>query len=123
MKKVIIADDNPEFLEVLKELFEDGGFEVLALNDGEQLLKALARGVQCDLVVTDIVMPFQDGLGVIMQVKKSYPWIKCIAISGGGRVVAESYLNIAERMGAQAIFQKPFDIEKLLEKARELVCE
>ena len=123
MKKVIIADDSPSFLAVLKELFEDAGYDVLALEDGEKVLKELAKGIHCDLLVTDIVMPAQDGIGVLLEIHNSYPRIKCIAISGGGRVVAESYLTIAEKLGAGAVFKKPFNLDDLLKAAKEMLGE
>jgi YesN/AraC family two-component response regulator len=92
---------------------------VEASNGNEALNKI--NSVLPDLVITDIIMPEQDGIGTINQLKKISKDIKIIAISGGGRMLSEDYLNIARMLGACYTFNKPFDNSELLAKVSELI--
>jgi CheY-like chemotaxis protein len=74
-----------------------------------------------DLLLTDILMPDVDGIELIMQVRRSHPELKVIAMSGGGRTAAEVLINIARRLGVHATLEKPFDLATLLEKIESLV--
>ena len=73
------------------------------------------------MVITDIIMPDQDGIGTINELKKRYPEIKIIAISGGGRMLSKDYLGIAKILGAHYTFSKPFDTKLFLNKVHELI--
>jgi len=106
MAKIIVIDDEPSILLMLKKMLERAGHEVdLALNgkDGMDLYEMNKP----DLVITDIIMPEKEGLETILQLRKKYPEIKIIAISGGGRFDPEGYLPSAKLFGADMVFQKP----------------
>ncbi len=98
------------------------GHEVVNASNGKEGIK-LFRENGADLIITDIVMPEKEGLETIMELRKGYPDVKIIAISGGGRVDPESYLTMAEKMGASRTLTKPFEREELLEAVRELLGE
>jgi DNA-binding NarL/FixJ family response regulator len=66
-------------------------------------------------------MPEKEGIETIIELTKEYPNIKIIAISGGGRLDAESYLHLAKMSGAQRTLTKPIEREKLLKTVRELL--
>ena len=66
------------------------------------------------LVITDVVMPEQEGLETLMQLRAESSTVKVIAISGGGRVGPDAYLNSAKTLGAHGILAKPFGREELL---------
>ena len=74
-----------------------------------------------DLVVTDLIMPEEDGLKVIMKLKELKPSLKIIAISGGGKAGPGGYLNLAKALGANAVLSKPFSINDLISKIEELL--
>jgi CheY-like chemotaxis protein len=74
-----------------------------------------------DLVITDLIMPEEDGLKVTMKLRELKPSIKLIAISGGGKAGPASYLNLAKALGANAVFSKPFSINELIQKVEELL--
>ena len=74
-----------------------------------------------DLVVTDLIMPEEDGLKVIMKLRELKPALKIIAISGGGKAGPGSYLNLASALGADAIYSKPFSLNDLIAKIEELL--
>jgi CheY-like chemotaxis protein len=67
-----------------------------------------------DLIVTDIVMPNMEGLEVILALRKSHPAIPIIAVSGGGALKDQDYLDFAAKLGAAATLTKPFRREELL---------
>lgn len=89
------------------------GFEMVTANDGEEGIK-LFREHQFDLVITDIIMPVMEGIETILQLRKINPGVKIIAMSGGGQVRADNYLNTATALKVNAVLKKPFSYEELL---------
>jgi len=85
---------------------------VLAAN-GREALHLLAY-TPCDVVVTDILMPEQDGIEVIRELRQRFPTIKIIAMSGGGRIGRQSVLRLATAFGAHGTLAKPFCTKELL---------
>lgn len=69
-------------------------------------------------MITDLVMPEQEGLETILAIRKNWPHIPMIAISGafGG-----TYLEFAKKLGADAMFRKPFEAETILSEVRRLI--
>ena len=66
-------------------------------------------------------MPNKEGIGTIVELKNDYPELKIIAISGGGRVVPNDYLDIAEKLGAHRTLSKPFERKELIQTIEELI--
>jgi DNA-binding response OmpR family regulator len=75
---------------------------------------AAFRSEQPNLVITDIIMPDQEGIQTITEMCKAKPDAKIIAISGGGRIGNTDFLQIARHLGAMDIIPKPFDPDVLL---------
>lgn len=98
-KCIIIIDDDDQIREMLMEMLVREGYEVLPASNGKEGIR-LYRERQTDLIITDIVMPEKDGLETIMELRKDFPEVKVIAMSGGGRNGPESYLQVAKRLGA-----------------------
>lgn len=88
-----------------------GHVVIMAMN-GRDGMNALQQNA-VDLVVTDLFMPEQDGLETIAALRKQYPKLPVIAISGGN-LVSEAMLTVAKELGAQQVLQKPFGVEGLL---------
>jgi YesN/AraC family two-component response regulator len=74
-----------------------------------------------DLVITDLIMPEEDGLKVIMKLREIKPTVRIIAISGGGKAGPGSYLNLAKALGADAVYSKPFSLNEMVGKIEELL--
>ena len=74
-----------------------------------------------DLVITDIVMPENDGLEVIIALRCNYPETKVIAMSGGGYVNSRDYLLMAKELGASMALSKPFEYNILQSEIRRLL--
>ncbi len=113
MSRILVVDDDPELRSTLQRLLEIKGHKVVLAADGRAAETALT-GEPFDLMVTDIVMPDQDGLEVIRITRSTHPDLPIIAISGGGRLRTGNYLQVAKAMGAVVALEKPFDFEELL---------
>ncbi len=114
MNRIAIIEDDIVIRESLKEILELNGYQVLAVDSGLDLIKRINE-FHPDVLITDIIMPDKDGIEIIIEAKKLYPDIILIAISGGGRIDSESYLNTAKYLGADATLKKPFTHAQLLD--------
>ena len=117
----MVEDDN-DLREMLKNSLKKGKHMIIEASDGKEALHKF-KSLLVDIVITDLVMPELDGIGLIMELKKLKPDIKIVAISGGGKGGPANYLNIAETLGADAIFAKPFSITLFQEKVEEILSE
>jgi DNA-binding response OmpR family regulator len=120
MTRILVVDDDTKIREMLKQCLERAEYEVLVAPDGKAALE-LHSVNPVDLIITDIVMPEENGLAVIMQLRRRYPEVKVIAISGGGKMRADEYLDVAKAMGVTRRFSKPFELKELLVAVRELL--
>lgn len=112
MARVLIIDDHHLARTSLRALVDSCGHEAREAADGREGL-ALITDFGPDIVITDIVMPNIDGVEIIRRIHDAHPDIKIIAISGGGRLQPESYLEVADVMGVHATLKKPFEREDL----------
>ncbi|MEE8059489.1 MAG: response regulator [Pseudomonadales bacterium] len=122
MKKVVLIDDNVEFNATLKEFLELEDFEVISAFDGTQGLSLIYQE-KPDLIITDIIMPEMEGIELLDQLTKyrlQCP-TKIIAISGGGRIGAQQYLEFAKEIGADYVFDKPLKFKEFINAIRELL--
>jgi DNA-binding response OmpR family regulator len=120
MPGILIIEDDSELREMLKVSFIRRRFTVLEAVNGRDAIIHFKPAVT-DLVVTDLIMPEEDGLKVIMKLRELKPDLKIIAISGGGKAGPGSYLNMAKALGADAIFSKPFSINDLIARIEVLL--
>jgi CheY-like chemotaxis protein len=117
---ILIIDDEPQFRSLFIEKLAKFPYTVLEAENGDEGLRRFQEN-KPDLVVTDLVMPKKEGIETIIELKKTTPGVKIIAISGGGRNTPGSYLDMAKRMGAAHVFAKPVDWEKMLAAIQEMV--
>jgi CheY-like chemotaxis protein len=104
---ILVVDDEPGIRELLCLMLEAAGHTVVSAEDGIQAPKVLAaQPVQ--VVITDLLMPERDGLEFITEIRKKFPAVKIIAMSGGGHIARDSYLRIAKNFGAHVLLEKPF---------------
>jgi DNA-binding response OmpR family regulator len=109
---LLLIDDDTMMLESLAMALEDYGFRVLTAASGAAGLRAF-RERRPAAVLTDIVMPGQDGFEVMRQVRREQPDAKVILISG--QLDRWDYRDLAEKLGADATFAKGRDIRSLVE--------
>jgi len=120
MAHILIIDDEPQIRLMLRIMLESEGYTVTEAADGSEGIKCY-REKPADLVITDLLMPNKEGLETITALKKDYPSIKIIAISGGGKNKSKLYLQMAQRFGALEVFEKPLRKEPFLECVRKLI--
>lgn len=120
MARILVIDDDDAIRLSLKLALEDADHLVDEAADGEEGMNRF-RMRPADLVITDIFMPEKEGLETIDEIKRNYPKTKIIAISGGGSIGPEDYLEIAKRVGADCSLFKPFDVQHLVATVGDLL--
>jgi CheY-like chemotaxis protein len=125
--RVLIAEDDWSFRDMLLFAFEDEGCEVVAVGDGASLLQVLASsmlpksGVKpFDLLVSDIRMPGWSGLAALEKLSRDPRVPPVVVITAFG---SEDVHERAERAGAAAVLDKPFDIPDLTSLGRRVIAQ
>ena len=113
MTRVIVVDDDALVRITARVLLEEAGFDVIETSDGAIALRLL-QSAGADLVLCDLFMPGIDGLEVIREVRRQFPDVKVIAMSGGGFDGTMDLLAVARLLGASAAVHKPFTQRTLL---------
>jgi CheY-like chemotaxis protein len=119
VKRVLIADDNRDFAQVLKLALEAHGYAVSVATNGREAI-AMQRTAAVDVLITDLVMPESDGFEAIDAFRKEFPATRLVIVSGAQRLDAGRYLAAAKLIGAHATFRKPFAVDDLLRTLREI---
>jgi DNA-binding response OmpR family regulator len=120
MAGILIVEDDADLREMIAVSLTRRKFTVMEAKDGKEAIMHFKPSIT-DLVVTDIIMPEEDGLKVIMTLREMKPSLRIIAISGGGKAGPASYLNLAKALGADAVFPKPFSINELVGRIESLL--
>ncbi|MGA8831606.1 MAG: response regulator [Desulfomonilaceae bacterium] len=120
MTRILVVDDEAPVRGLLRRAFETNGYNVVEASNGFEAIRIFREG-EIDLVITEIIMPDKEGLESIMDLKKLDQDVKIIAMSGGGRLDPNFYLQLASKFGAQRVFQKPLSVTLLLAAVRELL--
>lgn len=120
MPVILLIEDDRELRAMLKTALVRKDFTVIEAENGKEALVQFKPGIT-DLVITDLIMPEEDGLKVIMKIREKKPAIKVVAISGGGKAGPGSYLSLAKALGADAVFPKPFLVADLISKVENLL--
>ncbi|PKK83053.1 MAG: hypothetical protein CVT49_10490 [candidate division Zixibacteria bacterium HGW-Zixibacteria-1] len=114
--RLMIVDDEIDFLDSLKKVLQRRNMEVITASGGEQALGML-RSELVDIMILDVKMPGMDGMEVLRHVKKDFPSVEIILLSGHPSV--EAALE-GVRLGASEYLKKPPDIDDLTETIRKL---
>ncbi len=120
MAKILVIDDDPSILTMLKKMLEREGYEVDTACNGSEGLDKIEDSPP-DLLITDIVMPEKEGMELIFHLRRMKPELKIIAISGGGRFNYEGYLTSAKYLGADLTFQKPLIHKEFVQAVSDLI--
>lgn len=113
--KVLLVDDEEEFVRALAERLEMRDLRSDTVYDGEQALTFVDQQ-EPDVMVLDLRMPGIDGLEVLRKVKRIYPNIEVIILTGHGTKKDEEE---ARRLGAFEYLEKPVDLDLLVKKMRQ----
>lgn len=117
--RVLVVDDDPAVRDVVTSMLETAGYSVTQAGDGRQALLILSQS-QIDVVITDLVMPEQEGIETIKLIRRDFPRTRVIAMSGafGG-----DYLRIAGYLGAHGTLAKPLQLATVLKVVAEATAE
>ena len=116
--RLLIVDDNEDILSTFYEFFNSLGYEVKTAIDGFAALKLLRdESYHFDCLITDLVMPNISGVGLIAIVKKEYPHLKIIAMTGYG----DQPGALASEAQADVVLFKPIDLFKIENTVSELI--
>jgi CheY-like chemotaxis protein len=124
MHRVLIIDDERDVRDSIRRVLERAGFEVRTAESVDLGLASL-REAPSDVVITDIIMPKVGGVQAIQHLRREYPSVRIVAISGGGNfgiteykpnaITTTAYLAAAESAGAHYLLTKPFESRDLIQ--------
>lgn len=117
--KVLLVDDEEDFVSTLAERLKMRGIDVRAVLSGERALAAVDDDPP-QIVVLDLKMPGIDGLNVLHRIRRKYPGIRVIVLTGHG---SEQDRESALRCGAFDYLRKPVDIEVLMRSLKDAALE
>lgn len=121
MNSILVIDDDVDVRQCVREILEHTGYSVLEAENGSVGL-GLFRRNNVDLVIVDLFMPEKEGIETIIELRKEFPDLKIIAISGGiPGYGPDNFLNIAQKLGANSSLDKPFNMEQLLAAVKKLL--
>lgn len=122
MSNILLVEDEDLFAEMVRKALVTDGHTVVRARNGAEALH-LYDPQTVSLVLTDLLMPDVDGMELIVKLQQRDPAVRIIAMTGGGRCGADTYLPIAERLGAVKTLAKPFSIAVLASVIKECLDE
>ncbi len=114
IKKVLLVDDEKEFLEVLSERLEVRGFSVETAISGEEALRWIHKS-EFDVVLLDVMIPGDNGIEILKEIKRSRPFIHVIMLTGHAKIDTAIW---GMELGAYDYLIKPIEVESLVEKIK-----
>ncbi len=120
MARILLVDDDERVRSALADVLANFGHEVTQAANGRDALRALDRSV-ADAVILDLLMPEMDGIEVLRELRRRWPGLPVLVISGGGHRGWLNALEVAQALGANRVLSKPFTSEQLLEEVGALL--
>jgi len=118
--QILVIDDEPSLRTMIRQILECEGHRVLEAAEGSEGIR-LQKRTPSDLIISDILMPDKEGLETIMELRRQFPAIDIIAISGG--LIGFDVLDVAKKLGARYTLAKPFSLPDLLKAVRSSLEE
>jgi CheY-like chemotaxis protein len=115
MAKVLVIEDEAISRSTICGILAAAGHVVETAENGRLGIASFRRNCP-DLVITDVIMPEQEGIQTLIDIRRMNPKAKVIVISGGGRSGSTALLGIAKKLGAADVISKPFDPPDLLRR-------
>ena len=121
MARIFVIDDEPSLRRLVRSMLESDGHEVDEAENGARGLERLLEN-DYDLVITDVLMPEEDGIVVAKEIMRLHANTKVLAISGGGSVLpAEWSLKMMTMFGVEEALHKPFRKQELINAVHRLL--
>ncbi len=121
MATILLIEDDEDIRPLLATMLTASGHDVRQAANGLEGMR-LYRAEPADLVLTDLVMPEQEGLATIIDFRRLNPAVRIIAMSGGFAYDPKLYLHMAASFGADRVLRKPFDLEELQQTVAEVLA-
>jgi CheY-like chemotaxis protein len=118
--KVLVIEDDEAVQKFICKILVSAGHSVVAAGNGKEGLAEIKNNNDVSIVITDLLMPEKEGIETITDIKKLWPHVKILAISGGGIIDPEFYLRNASALGADLTLKKPFTRPELLSAIENL---
>jgi CheY-like chemotaxis protein len=119
--KILLAEDDLELAEVLRDALAVQGHEVWVARDGKEACNRIPT-VKPQALITDILMPERDGLELIREFRRLFPQGLVIAMSGGsGHLSGQMCLELAQKLGADVVVNKPFQVSEFVRVVEDLI--
>jgi len=112
LAKILVVDDDDAVRMMLSKMLERASHDVITAENGIQALICIRKQLP-DVVILDIIMPEKEGFETIAEIRRDYPNLKIIAISGGGSIGPTNYLKLAKTLGAHLTMEKPIRMKEL----------
>jgi CheY-like chemotaxis protein len=109
MPSILVIEDDHAVLAAIDDALSDAGYAVTTASNGLEGFRRY-RDEPCDVVVTDLAMPEQDGFETIAGIKREFPAARIVAISEAGSGIA---LGVAKALGADETMEKPIRPDRL----------
>ena len=120
MARILVVDDDELMRDLMRLVLDAEQHVVEVVDSGEKGLEWLRR-TPFDLMISDMALPGMDGLEVIQEVRKTYPEMKVVAITGWGDRAEQELFPLVRAMGVEYTFSKPFMIQEFLRGIAELL--
>lgn len=120
MARILVIDDDEQLRFFICQVLEGAGHQVETADDGAKGTEAFCRQ-PADLVLCDIFMPEKEGLETVLDLRRHFPDVKIISMSGGSAAVPGDFLPDARIFGAARILYKPFDTRQLLQVVADVL--
>jgi DNA-binding response OmpR family regulator len=122
VRRILVIDDEPFVLDALKRVLATSTVAVIGASTADAGLSAM-RELPVDLVIVDVILPGMDGVAAIKIIRRDFPAVRIIAISGGGNfglnaylpdaISTNAYLAVCKTAGADGTLAKPFETAEL----------
>ncbi len=121
MAKLLVIDDSPDVAQLISEMLRREGHDVEVSFDGRQAIDLIDSGQSFDAILTDLIMPELDGVGVIHQLREMGDDTPVLVLSGGGVTINSSDALKSVEGLARAVLKKPVKYEELLDKVNSVL--
>ncbi len=120
MASILVIDDQEPIRRIVRRALENERHAVLDASDGELGMQILERET-VDVVITDIFMPGLDGIQTLREIRRRFPAVRVIAMSGGDSTGLLDLRKDAELLGAVKSLQKPFTAREIVDVVRAVL--
>lgn len=123
MAKILVIDDTKAIADIVKNILDKEGHTATSCYNGREGIKALTTNAAFDLVITDMIMPEQDGYDVINHVKANLPHTKIIVMTGGGVAITPQQVIRSIGNDIEIFLTKPIGKSELIDAVNKALAE